>query len=167
MRTIALLYLLPLLGLFSCCQKNPIIHNIYVDVLENGKDTITLTDYTDFEWDRALLFQEMIIQIYSHNHRDSIEKRFNISLEEILPYQEYEFKAPLVFLLNNKVTHIEENYRDTFPNDEDMFKKEKLWSENDSKASIVEIKKRHCRFKARHYTSPVCSDQAVLLEPLP
>ena len=65
--------------LFGGCRKNPIIHQINVDVLKHHKDTINLSDYTEFDWDRALYFDDFLMGIYVHNDRDSLEKRFNIN----------------------------------------------------------------------------------------
>lgn len=60
--------------LLGGCHKKTIIHQINVDVLKHHKDTIDLNDYTDFDWDRALYFDDFLMGIYVHNDRDSLEK---------------------------------------------------------------------------------------------
>ena len=57
------------------CQKNPVIHNIHVDATENHQDTIVLTNYTDFDWDRALFFNDYLTCAY--HEKDFIEKTYN------------------------------------------------------------------------------------------
>jgi hypothetical protein len=164
MRTIALLYLLPLLGLFSCCQRKPVIHNIYVDITQNGKDTIVLTDYTDFNWDRALLFHQTISSI--NRHSDSIEAAFSINLKDIPSH--YENSAPFIFLKDNKIIYMEKNFEDTFPNDEDILKEEKIVIKTQQFQHVIEIRKEKCQFKAkRNYNKISPKNHIVALKHIP
>lgn len=158
------LYAFLVLGALTSCQKNPIIHNIYVDVLENGKDTITLTDYTDFEWDRALLFHQTISSI--NRHSDSIEAAFSINLKDIPSH--YENSAPFIFLKDNKIIYMEKNFEDTFPNDEDILKEEKIVIKTQQFQHVIEIRKEKCQFKAkRNYNKISPKDHIVALKHIP
>ena len=64
MKTLRIISFILGLLLFYSCQKNPVIHAIHVDVTENHQDTIVLTNYTDFDWDRALFFNDYLTCAY-------------------------------------------------------------------------------------------------------
>ena len=167
------LLLIVLLGLMVVgCQRKPIIHKIHVDVTENHKKTITLTDYTDFEWDRALLFNNPRSTMVGHRC-DSLEKLFHIDLNKIAPKSPhkiyYDFTYPLLFLKGEEVVHVEINKEDHFPDDRPLFANmECIMFRHRSIGSqdIIEIRRDKCTYKAQ-----VGEDyqflQTVLLEPLP
>lgn len=156
-----ILFILSLICPFcvSSCQQKPVIHQIYVDTKIHHKDTIQLSDYTDFEWDRALLFMEevgyiMNIMNFDRDKKDSLEQRFSINFEEVFPYKSkkfytYEFSEPLLFMKGGKIVHIEKNYNDTFPDDEKGWEEEQILLWTDKDPIIYEIKRDHCRFKAK------------------
>ena len=132
------------------CQRKPIIHKIHVDVTENHKKTITLSDYTHFDWDRALLFNCPRSTIAGHR-RDSLERLFHVDFEEIAPRSSYDFTYPLIFLKNDKVVHSEVNKEDYFPDEQRLFYNMEcilLKPLSVRSQDIVEIPRNNCTFKA-------------------
>jgi hypothetical protein len=132
------------------CQRNPIIHKIHVDVTENHKKSITLSDYTHFDWDRALLFNCPRSTIAGHR-RDSLERLFHVDFEEIAPRSSYDFTYPLIFLKNDKVVHSEVNKEDYFPDEQRLFYNMEcilLKPLSVRSQDIVEIPRNNCTFKA-------------------
>ena len=129
------------------CQKNPVIHKIHMDVLENHKDTIELVDYTNFDWDRALLYNDYVICVNRRN-RDSIEKALHFNLNK-LPLRSYEFVAPLIFLKDDRIVHVEVNKEETFPNSKRRKNKEKIWIDHPKEEIplIEEILRTDSRFE--------------------
>ena len=105
------------------CQKNPVIHNIHVDATENHQDTIVLTNYTDFDWDRALFFNDYLTCAY--HEKDFIEKTYNFSLNA-LSLSKYEFAIPVVFIKDGRIVHVEVNGEETFPDDEKKWEMETI-----------------------------------------
>lgn len=139
--------------LFGGCRKNPIIHQINVDVLKHHKDTINLSDYTDFDWDRALYFDDFLMGIYVHNDRDSLEKRFNINFRDF-PVDKYEGTRPFVFMKGRRIVHSEINVKTFFPDVEKGRGQESIGiflkiKPGEECPAIIEIKKEDCIFKAR------------------
>ena len=86
------------------CQETPVIHKMHVDILENQLDTIKLSDYTDFDWDRALFFNDYLTCAY--HEKDFIEKTYNFSLNA-LSLSKYEFAIPVVFIKDGRIVHVE------------------------------------------------------------
>lgn len=104
MKTLRIISFILGLLLFYSCQKNPVIHDIHVDVTENHQDTIVLTNYTDFDWDRALFFNDYLICAY--HEKDAIEKAYGFSLNA-LSLSKYEFTIPIVFIKDGRIVHVE------------------------------------------------------------
>lgn len=104
MKTLRIISFILGLLLFYSCQKNPVIHAIHVDVTENHQDTIVLTNYTDFDWDRALFFNDYLTCAY--HEKDFIEKTYNFSLNA-LSLSKYEFAIPVVFIKDGRIVHVE------------------------------------------------------------
>ena len=86
------------------CQETPVIHKMHVDILEKQLDTIKLSDYTDFDWDRALFFNDYLTCAY--HEKDFIEKTYNFSLNA-LSLSKYEFAIPVVFIKDGRIVHVE------------------------------------------------------------
>ena len=86
------------------CQETPVIHKMHVDILENQLDTIKLSDYTNFDWDRALFFNDYLTCAY--HEKDFIEKTYNFSLNA-LSLSKYEFAIPVVFIKDGRIVHVE------------------------------------------------------------
>lgn len=145
------LLLIVLLGLMVVgCQRNPIIHKIHVDVTENHKKSITLSDYTHFDWDRALLFNCPRATIDGHR-RDSLERLFHVDFDEIAPRSSYDFTYPLIFLKSNKVVHAEITNEDYFSDELALFHNTEFIifkSASVHLQDIVEIPRNNCTFKA-------------------
>ena len=145
------LLLIVLLGLMVVgCQRNPIIHKIHVDVTENHKKSITLSDYTHFDWDRALLFNCPRATIDGHR-RDSLERLFHVDFDEIAPRSSYDFTYPLIFLKSNKVVHAEITNEDYFADELALFHNTEFIifkSASVHLQDIVEIPQNNCTFKA-------------------
>ena len=132
------------------CQRNPIIHKIHVDVTENHKKSITLSDYTHFDWDRALLFNCPRATIDGHR-RDSLERLFHVDFDEIAPRSSYDFTYPLIFLKSNKVVHAEITNEDYFSDELALFHNTEFIifkSASVHLQDIVEIPRNNCTFKA-------------------
>ena len=126
------------------CKRNSVIQSIHEDVVENSVSIINLADYTDFDWDRALLFNAYVLSVCNSEKRDSIETEINFRLNT-LPLTEYELAAPFVFLKGDKIVHIEINYEETFPYDDKKRKKEKIAISHSSHV-IDEIDRGKCVF---------------------
>ena len=130
--------------LLSGCKRNSVIQSIHEDVVENGVSVVNIADYTDFDWDCALLFNAYVLSICNSEKRDSIETKMNFRVNT-LPLSKYELTAPLIFMKGDKIVHIEINYEETFPNDEKKRKKEKIAIANSSHV-IDEIDRDKCVF---------------------
>ena len=150
MKTIRLISLILGLLLFYSCQKNPVIHAIHVDVTENHQDTIVLTNYTDFDWDRALLFNKYVSFVCTHE-KDSIEKKYNINMDEVVSsvssWFSHNYKAPIIFLKGDKIVHVEINREDPFMDDEEIGRRESIMLDEPVPETVVEIKKDDCILK--------------------
>ena len=150
MKTIRLISFILGLLLFYSCQKNPVIHAIHVDVIENHQDTIVLTNYTDFDWDRALLFNKYVSFVCTHE-KDSIEKKYNINMDEVVSsvssWFSHNYKAPIIFLKGDKIVHVEINREDPFMDDEEIGRRESIMLDEPVPETVVEIKKDDCILK--------------------
>ena len=165
MKTIrSITFILGLL-LFYSCQKNPVIHAIHVDVTENHQDTIVLTNYTDFDWDRALFFNDYLTCAY--HEKDAIEKSYDFRLDA-LPLSKYEFANPVVFIKDGRIVHVEVNGEETFPDDEKKWKMETIgFIYPQGKAPLIqEVKRENCKFKAS-WTEGYQKHRTVMLESVP
>ena len=131
------------------CQKNPVIHNIHVDATENHQDTIVLTNYTDFDWDRALFFNDYLTCAYQ------------------LSLSKYEFAIPVVFIKDGRIVHVEVNGEETFPDDEKKWEMETIeFIYPQGKAPLIqEVKRENCKFKA--CTDGYQKHHAIMLENIP
>ena len=148
MKTLRIISFILGLLLFYSCQKNPVIHAIHVDVTENHQDTIVLTNYTDFDWDRALLFNKYVSFVCTHE-KDSIEKAYGFSLNA-LSLSKYEFAIPIVFIKDGRIVHVEVNGEETFPDDEKKWKMETIrfiYPQGETPL-IQEVKRENCKCKA-------------------
>ncbi|MGM9686040.1 MAG: hypothetical protein ACI3YI_07425, partial [Bacteroidaceae bacterium] len=96
---------------------------MHVDILENQLDTIKLSGYTDFDWDRALFFNDYLTCAY--HEKDFIEKTYNFSLNA-LSLSKYEFAIPVVFIKDGRIVHVEVNGEETFPDDEKKWEMETI-----------------------------------------
>ena len=147
MKTLRIISFILGLLLFYSCQKNPVIHAIHVDVTENHQDTIVLTNYTDFDWDRALFFNDYLTCAY--HEKDFIEKTYNFSLNA-LSLSKYEFAIPVVFIKDGRIVHVEVNGEETFPDDEKKWKMETIrfiYPQGETPL-IQEVKRENCKCKA-------------------
>ena len=165
MKTIRLISFILGLLLFYSCQKNPFIHAIHVDVTENHQDTIVLTNYTDFDWDRALFFNDYLTCAY--NEKDAIEKAYDFKLDA-LSLSKYEFAIPIVFIKDGRIVHVEVNGEETFPNDEKKREMETIgFFYPQGKAPLIqEVKRENCKFKAS-LTEGYKNHPGVMLESIP
>ena len=164
MKTSRLISFILGLLLFCSCQKNPVIHNIHVDATENHQDTIVLTNYTDFDWDRALFFNDYLTCAY--HEKDFIEKTYNFSLNA-LSLSKYEFAIPVVFIKDGRIVHVEVNGEETFPDDEKKWEMETIeFIYPQGKAPLIqEVKRENCKFKA--WTDGYQKHHAIMLENIP
>ena len=165
MKTIRSISFILGLLLFYSCQKNPVIHAIHVDVTENHQDTIVLTNYTDFDWDRALFFNDYLTCAY--HEKDAIEKTYDFRLNA-LPLSKYEFANPVVFIKDRRIVHVEVNGEETFPDDEKKWKMETIgFIYPQGKAPLIqEVKRENCKFKAS-MTVGYKNHPGVMLESVP
>ena len=80
---------------------------MHVDILENQLDTVRLSDYTNFDWDRALLFNKYVSFVCTHE-KDSIEKKYNINMDEVVSsvssWFSHNYKAPIIFLKETRLS---------------------------------------------------------------
>ena len=164
MKTLRIISFILGLLLFYSCQKNPVIHAIHVDVTENHQDTIVLTNYTDFDWDRALFFNDYLTCAY--HEKDFIEKTYNFSLNA-LSLSKYEFAIPVVFIKDGRIVHVEVNGEETFPDDEKKWEMETIeFIYPQGKAPLIqEVKRENCKFKA--WTDGYQKHHAIMLENIP
>ena len=164
MKTLRIISFILGLLLFYSCQKNPVIHAIHVDVTENHQDTIVLTNYTDFDWDRALFFNDYLTCAY--HEKDFIEKTYNFSLNA-LSLSKYEFAIPVVFIKDGRIVHVEVNGEETFPDDEKKWEMETIeFIYPQGKAPLIqEVKRENCKFKA--CTDGYQKHHAIMLENIP
>ena len=164
MKTLRIISFILGLLLFYSCQKNPVIHNIHVDAKENHQDTIVLTNYTDFDWDRALFFNDYLTCAY--HEKDFIEKTYNFSLNA-LSLSKYEFAIPVVFIKDGRIVHVEVNGEETFPDDEKKWEMETIeFIYPQGKAPLIqEVKRENCKFKA--CTDGYQKHHAIMLENIP
>ena len=93
------------------CQETPVIHKMHVDILDNQLDTIKLSGYTNFDWDRALFFNDYLTCAY--HEKDFIEKTYNFSLNA-LSLSKYEFAIPVVFIKDGRIVHVELIFNDFY-----------------------------------------------------
>ena len=132
------------------CQETPVIHKMHADILENQLDTIKLSDYTDFDWDRALLFNKYVSFVCTHE-KDSIEKKYNINMDEVVSsvssWFSHNYKAPIIFLKGDKIVHVEINREDPFMDDEEIGRRESIMLDEPVPETVVEIKKDNCILK--------------------
>ena len=165
MKTLRIISFILGLLLFCSCQKNPVIHAIHVDVTENHQDTIVLTNYTDFDWDRALFFNDYLTCAY--HEKDAIEKAYGFSLNA-LSLSKYEFAIPIVFIKDGRIVHVEVNGEETFPDDEKKWKMETIgFFYPQGKAPLIqEVKRENCKFKAS-LTVGYENHHGVMLESIP
>jgi hypothetical protein len=130
---------------FLCgCKRNSVIQSIHEDVIENSASAVNIADYTDFDWDRALLFNAYLLSVCNSEKRDSIETKLSFRLNS-LPLTKYELTAPLIFMKGDEIVHIEINYEETFPDDDNRRKKEKIAIAHSSHI-IDEIDRNKCVF---------------------
>ena len=164
MKTLRIISFILGLLLFYSCQKNPVIHAIHVDVTENHQDTIVLTNYTDFDWDRALFFNDYLTCAY--NEKDAIEKAYDFKLDA-LSLSKYEFAIPIVFIKDGRIVHVEVNGEETFPDDEKKWEMETIrFIYPQGKAPLIqEVKRENCKFKA--WTDGYQKHHAIMLENIP
>lgn len=146
------------------CQETPVIHKMHVDILENQLDTIRLSDYTDFDWDRALFFNDYLTCAY--HEKDFIEKTYNFSLNA-LSLSISEFAIPVVFIKDGRIVHVEVNGEETFPDDEKKWEMETIeFIYPQGKAPLIqEVKRENCKFKA--WTDGYQKHHAIMLENIP
>ena len=144
--------------------NTPVIHKMHVDILENQLDTIKLSDYTDFDWDRALFFKDYLTCAY--HEKDFIEKTYNFSLNA-LSLSKYEFAIPVVFIKDGRIVHVEVNGEETFPDDEKKWEMETIeFIYPQGKAPLIqEVKRENCKFKA--WTDGYQKHHAIMLENIP
>ncbi|MBR4779391.1 MAG: hypothetical protein IK011_05850 [Bacteroidaceae bacterium] len=164
-KTIRLIFFILGLLLFYSCQKNPVIHSIHMDVIENRQDTIVLTNYTDFDWDRALFFNDYLTCAY--HEKEFIEKTYDFRLNE-LSFSKYEFASPIVFIKDGRIVHVEVNGEETFPDDEKRWKMEtiRFFYPPGKTPVIQEVKRENCIFKAS-LPNGYQMHHSVMLESIP
>ena len=143
-------YIKSIILCFIIFYLTPVIHKMHVDILENQLDTIKLSDYTDFDWDRALLFNKYVSFVCTHE-KDSIEKKYNINMDEVVSsvssWFSHNYKAPIIFLKGDKIVHVEINREDPFMDDEEIGRRESIMLDEPVPETVVEIKKDNCILK--------------------
>lgn len=105
-----ILLLAATLALVGCRIKNNsqhIMHDIFVDILENKKNTIDLADYTDFRWDKAYIF------MYKPDEPLPSEKEVGFDCFEVFHYRgDGDLIWPIIFVRSGEIVYQEDLVRD-------------------------------------------------------